>query len=326
MTTTKTNAAIFILTQNTPVRQAYLKTALYFLFKNFNEEHKYPVVIFHEGDYDSFSQESVIKSVRTASRSLVSFRLLDAGDFEVPSHIDVDKAKACVDLKCTPYWRNMAYRNMCRWWIVHMPKYGKAYDYIMRIDDDLFIEENIKEDIIANAAQQDQVYVSNMIHTDCPVCCYGFRDLLVAKYPARASFIDDLFHKQEVPSGAYQLIGLRALMSTLTPDIAVKNNLTLWSPVMNYNNFHITKPQFWFREEVQKLVKAIDESGLIYYTRLGDSPIQSAVTMLLAEPAELGRVRFRYSKRLQREAHHGDDGVLYSYMPDTYAKTSDITE
>ena len=207
-----------------------------------------------------------------------------------------------------------------------MPKYGKAYDYIMRIDDDLFIEENIKEDIIANAAAENQVYVSNMIHTDCPVCCYGFRDLLVAQYPTRTTFIDDLFHKQEVPSGAYQLIGLRALMSTLTPNITVKNNLTLWSPVMNYNNFHITKPQFWFREEVQKLVKAIDESGLIYYTRLGDSPIQSAVTMLLAEPSELGRVRFRYSKRLQREAHHGDDGVLYSYMPDTYAKTSDITE
>ena len=95
---------------------------------------------------------------------------------------------------------------------------------------------------------------------------------------------------------------------------------------MNYNNFHITKPEFWLREPVRDLVKAIDDSGLIYYTRLGDSPIQSAITMLLATPEELGRVRFRYSKRLQREAHNGDDGNLYSYMPDTYAKTSDITE
>ena len=53
----KQNAAIFYLTQNTPVRKTYLKTSLYFMFKNFNAEHKYPVIILHEGDFDAKSQD-----------------------------------------------------------------------------------------------------------------------------------------------------------------------------------------------------------------------------------------------------------------------------
>jgi hypothetical protein len=320
------SAAIFILTQNTPQRKVYLKSCLYFLFKNFNEAFKYPVVIFHEGDYDARSQEEIFKSVRASCRSLVSFRALDAGDFDVPAHVDRAKAEASVNLKCTPYWRNMPYRNMCRWWIVHMPKYAAAYDYIMRIDDDLFIEDQITVDIVAEAAKAGHVYVSNMIHVDCPVCCFGFRDLLVAQFPDKAAFIDGLFQKQEAPWKAHQLSGLRSLLSVVSPQAVAGETVSLWSPVMNYNNFHITSSAFWRRPEVAELVKAIDESGLIYYFRLGDSPIQSAITMLLAKQTELGRVRFRYSKRLQREAHEGDDGCLHSYMPGTYSETSDITE
>jgi hypothetical protein len=43
---------IFILTQNTVERKVYLKTSLYFLFRNFNAKYKYPIIILHEGDYD----------------------------------------------------------------------------------------------------------------------------------------------------------------------------------------------------------------------------------------------------------------------------------
>jgi alpha 1,2-mannosyltransferase len=321
------NAAIFILTQCNESRKIYLKSCLYFLFRYFNEAYKYPVIIFHEGDYDSKSQEEIFKSVRQSCRHLVSFRQLDPDDFKVPPHIDAEKAQRCIDLKCTPYWRNLAYRNMCRWWLVHMPRYAAAYDYIMRIDDDLFIEEQIKTDIIAEAAAGKKVYISNMIHVDCPLCCYGFKELLCALMPKQTQKIEGLFQKQEAPSRAHQLNGLRSLIS-IAPiqEGPIGEKITLWSPVMNYNNFHITASAFWKRQDVQELINSIDRSGLIYYYRLGDSPVQSAVTMLLAKPEELGRNKFRYSKRLQRECHHGDDGVLHSYMPGTYSKTSDVTE
>jgi hypothetical protein len=281
------------------------------------------VVIFHEGDYDARSQEEIFKSVRESCRSLVTFRKLDDGDFNVPDHIDKAKMQACVDIKATPYWRNVAYRNMCRWWIVHMPKYAQAYEYIMRIDDDLYIEEFIETDIIADAKKNQQVYVSNMIHIDCPVCCYGFKDLLTATLPEKSGLIEGLFQKQEA-QWTHQLNGLRSVLSLTEPSKPIGSTVMLWSPVMNYNNFHITRSDFWVRPDVAELVKAIDASGYIYYYRLGDSPIQSMVTMLFAKQNELGKVRFRYSKRLQREVHDGDDGVFHSYMPQTYVETSDI--
>jgi hypothetical protein len=208
-----------------------------------------------------------------------------------------------------------------------MPRYAAAYDYIMRIDDDLFIEEPIEKDIISEAAHSGYVYVSNMIHVDCPVCCFGFKELLCNLFPDKKELVEGLFQKQEVPSRAFQLNKLRSLMS-IAPvhSDPVGDTITLWSPVMNYNNFHITKSTFWQRPDVQKLIEAIDKSGLMYYYRLGDSPVQSAITMLLANPEELGRTRFRYSKRLQRECHIGDDGVIHTYMPNVYTKTSDITE
>ena len=143
LTINKINAAIFILSQNTDVRRTYLKTTLYFLFRNFNAEYKYPVIIFHEGDFTPDAQTEIINGIRKSCRHLVTFRALDADDFKTPDHIDKDKLKRCIATNPAPYWRNEAYRNMCRWGLIHMPKYAAGYDYIMRIDDDSFIEETI---------------------------------------------------------------------------------------------------------------------------------------------------------------------------------------
>ena len=57
-----TKSAILILTQNTIERKIYLKTSLYFLFRNFNARFKYPVIILHEGDYDIDSINSKLIS------------------------------------------------------------------------------------------------------------------------------------------------------------------------------------------------------------------------------------------------------------------------
>ena len=61
-------AAICYLTQNNDIRKTYLKTSLYFLFKYFNEKFRYPVIIFHEGDYDNEAQQDIINSIRASCR------------------------------------------------------------------------------------------------------------------------------------------------------------------------------------------------------------------------------------------------------------------
>jgi Glycolipid 2-alpha-mannosyltransferase len=259
------NAAIFYLTQNTDVRRTYLKTSLYFLFKNFNAkpEHRYPVILFHEGDYDQKSQTDVLMSIRSSCRHLVTFQTLEKEDFQLPSHIDAHKVHISVELKVTPYWRNEKYRMMCRWWLVHCSKYAKGYDYIMRLDDDSIIEEPIDRDLFAWMKEKDLVYASNMVHTDCGLCNYGMKEFFLQRFPQKSAELEQLFIKQEVPSRAVTIHPFRSLLSAMvSPLPKIEETITLWMPVIYYNNFFITRTDFWQREDVKATIKAIDENGL----------------------------------------------------------------
>ena len=168
-------AAIFILTQNTIERKVYLKTSLYFLFKNFNAKYKYPVIILHEGDYNEEAKNEIIMGVRCDYRYLVQFKQIDDEDFCIPSHIDIDKMNSIIDLQVVPYWRNQKYRSMCYFWLKNFYKYTKNYDYVMRIDDDSIIEEQIKYDLFELMRDKDYIYISNIIHLDCSLCNYGMK-------------------------------------------------------------------------------------------------------------------------------------------------------
>ena len=320
-------AAIIYLTQNTEVRRVYLKTSLYFLFRNFNDQFRYPVLILHE-DYDASAQEEILMSVRSSCRDLISFVAIDDTDFTLPESVYRDKVERCIAMQPTPYWRNLRYRMMCRWWLVHMPKYVAAYDYVMRLDDDSIIEEPIKMDLFQWAQTKKLVYASNLIHVDCGQCCYGMKDFFLSITEAerretmKKAFIDQSINLRTVNHHSF-----RSLLSITEPTKPLPANVTidLPMPIMYYNNFHITQPAFWLRPDVKKTIDAIDATGNIFYYRWGDAPLQSLIVLMHAEPAQVDRCVFKYSKRLQREAFLGDDKKFYGFMPATYAESSCIT-
>lgn len=321
-------AAIFILTQNNDVRKTHLKNCLYFLFRNFNATFRYPVIIFHEGDFDTKAQREIITGVRATCRSLVSFQQLDPSDFVVPDHVDADKMRRCIDLKVVPYWRTDKYRLMCRWWSINCWKYAKAYDYIMRLDDDSIIEEPITTDLFAWAAQNNIVYSSNIMSMDCGLCNHGFKELLEKMFPneKHLKIISQLFVAQDMPMRSVQLHPFRSLLSITDPDIQIEETMRTWGMLYYFNNYFITRVAFWERPDVRAALDEIDRSGLMYYKRLGDAPIHTAIVSLFAEPSQIKRTVFKYSKRLQREAFIGDDGECHAYFPDTYEKSGCITQ
>lgn len=320
------NAAIFILTQNSDVRRTHLKTCLYFLFKHGNATHQYPVIIMHEGDYDADAQREILMSVRTSCRSLVTFRALDAGDFTIPSHIDASKMDRCIATRPVPYWRNAKYRMMCRWWLVHFPRYAQGYEYVMRLDDDSIIEEPIP-DLFAWARDRQLVYASNMLHADCPLCCYGMKQFFADKFPDKQAVLDEAFLPSKLPMRSPQLHAFRALLSiTQRPLPQLGETLDAHMPLMWYNNMFVTKTDFWQRPDVKNLIKDIDDNGSIFYYRWGDAPLQTLIVLLLAQQDQVSRAVFKYSKRMQREAFRDDSGQLHSYMPATYDRSSCITE
>jgi hypothetical protein len=319
-------AAIFILTQNTVERKVYLKTCLYFLFRNFNQKYNYPIIILHEGDYDQRSQEEIIKSIRENQRHLVTFKEIDKEDFQIPSHIDKDKVRSLIALQPVPYWRNLKYRLMCYFWVKKFFKYTEGYDYVMRLDDDSIIEEPIKDDLFALALNKDLVYISNLVHVDCGLCNYGMKEMFEKLLPEHKSQIDSgMFIQAKLTSGNPYYDRFKKIQSIINNKEYTETEFITQMPLMYYNNFFVTATKFWKRDDVTKILNEIDMHGGIFYYRYGDAPIHTILVTLL-EPQKISRAQFKYSKRLQREAFKDEDDVIHSYMPKSYDKSSCITD
>jgi hypothetical protein len=94
---------------------------------------------------------------------------------------------------------------------------------------------------------------------------------------------------------------------------------------MYYNNFNIINVDIWNTPEIQDIVNKIDEQGYIFYCRWGDAPLQTII-LSLYDSNRIGKVNFKYSKRLQREAFKDDAGSLHSFMPNDYENNSCVVK
>jgi len=313
--------AIFILTQNTIERRVYLKTSLYFLFKNFNAKYKYPVIILHEGDYTEDAKKEIIAGIRSECRNLLTFKQIDEEDFRIPSHIDIDKMNSIIDLRVVPYWRNQKYRSMCYFWMKNFSKYTKDYNYVMRLDDDSIIEEPIKYDLFEMMSDKDYIYISNIIHLDCSLCNYGMKDFFLKHYASKKDKINELFMDHTLNSNNEYFNKFKSLHKALNNEDYEGASIELNMPFMYYNNFNIINVDVWNKPEIQDIVNKIDEQGYIFYCRWGDAPLQTII-LSLYDNTRITKVNFKYSKRLQREAFKDDEGKLHSFMPSDYDNNS----
>jgi hypothetical protein len=317
---------IFILTQNNIERKVYLKTSLYFLFRNFNAKYKYPIIILHEGDYDITSQNEIINSIREEGRHLVSFKKIDEDDFKIPDYINEELLDKCINLAPVPYWRNKNYRKMCNFWINHFFKYVTDYDYVMRLDDDSIIEEAINNDLFKVMEERSLIYISNLVHIDCGLCCYGMKELFEKILPDKKEDLKQLFTESKIPMTDINFIRFNEVYKLVEGKSYenANNEFIINMPIMYYNNFFVTDVSFWNRYDVKDIITKINNDGKIFYYRHGDAPIQTIIVTLL-EPQKISRTIFKYSKKLQRECFVDNNKNIHIYMPKTYAHNSCIT-
>ena len=318
-------SAIIILTQNTIERKIYLKTSLYFLFKNFNSKYKYPVIILHDGDYDANTTNEINTSIRKNFRYLIEYKKIDDSDFEIPKGIDEDKMNRCINIAPVPYWRNKNYRLMCNFWINNFIKYCDNYDYVMRIDDDSIFEEPINTDIFKLIEEQNLNYMSNIIHIDCGICNYGMKNFFEKILPDKKDKINELFMSHNLNITNEHFEKFKKLYLELNNEEYKGTSVTMDMPVMYYNNFSVIRTSVWKSKEVKEIINKVNETGNIFYCRWGDGPLQTII-MTLYDKDKLSKLNFKYSKRLQRESFKDDNGEYHSYMPSNYTETSCVSE
>lgn len=316
------NAAFVILSQATPERVVYLKSTLYFLFRRFNArpETRYPVRVLHEGDFDARLQDEIRAGLRGDCGGLLRFVKLDEGDFDVPTWIDRARLDRNLAARPVPYWRDLRYRLMCRFWLAHAHKYVDDLDFYCRLDDDAWIEDDVPGDFIAAAAGAGAVLAGAIVHIDCPICTHGmralFRDMglvndandarLFLRAPLKREFLEGI---DAVP----EYDGVGAMVATM--------------PVNLFNNFSVNDVAFWRRDDVRAVLRAIDATGNVFYYRWGDAPLLTLIASTLGNTRYPGGgggtgglqlLKVRYSKRLQREAFVDAAKTPHRYMPGSY--------
>lgn len=261
-----------------------LKLALELLYKNFNNEYKYPVLVTTFGKQYS---RSFIKDIHKNIDSEIKF--IELPKPEIPKHIKEEEL--FYNRKYIEYAKNKFSKSRIGFLhtnqfvtggIQKLPEMQK-YDFVLKMDDDTFIIDKINSDILKFMSDNNYKFgpfgVKSYNYKHSLDCEIGFREL-VKKYmrqnkikPVAASALDQ--------EGNWDNIGI------FDP--------TIW-------DLNIFRNKNW-----EKWWNYVNESGGIYKYRWGDQEIHILYTRMFYPESAWYNFDF-YNKG---KCKHGGYGVVH---------------
>ncbi|MCP4190006.1 MAG: hypothetical protein GY768_05195 [Planctomycetaceae bacterium] len=291
------NPAIVFLVQNTPRDPQYgrdsrtlLDQSLELLFKNYNDQFKHPVLIFHEGDFTPQEQKEV-----AAGRPEICFHQVQ---FKIPEFLK--------DEQIPTEWRgfhrySLGHRHMCRFYSLQIFDILDALgiDWYFRMDDDSFLHSPIRYNLFEFMQNNGYEYGYRVDVRDGVDVTRGFGESVIAYLLAED--IDPEFFYQHMtwnPGVKYwadrKINELKNLIKNRINHRAPQQAHLQWKwpsapgfirrAVYDrkgyYNNFHITRVGFWKAPQVQRFLRHFDRLGGNYKYRWNDLVYQSAAVQI----------------------------------------------
>jgi hypothetical protein len=240
-------AAIVYLARSNHNDIINIKKSLSLLDSNFNDQYKYPIIIFHE----NFSDISIV-DILSSTKSSIHFEKIV---FNVPSFLLKDDVPEFVAVCNTKF--GIGYRHMCRFFTgeIYKQVLFTDLDYYWRLDTDSFILDKIDYDLFKFMSKNNYVYGYINIAKDFPVVV---KDLwnITEKYIKENKIQPKFLHKF-LKEGQWDNSG--------------------------YNtNFEISKVDFWRSKQITDYYNYLDHSGGIYKYRWGDAPIHLLTVSIFA--------------------------------------------
>jgi alpha 1,2-mannosyltransferase len=280
---------IVYLAQNTPKDLQYgrdsrgmLEQSLDLFYQNYNNQFHQDILIFHEGDFNHTSQEEVRKG-----RKEIQFHEIQ---FTIPEFLN----KAEIPEKWDGVYR-IGQRHMARFFcysIFHILN-ELGYDWFMRLDDDSFIHSKIDYDLFQFMQQNDLTYGYRAMLKEPQRSTFGFSEMVLAYLKAERlkphSFLEHFDTSLKVNNESFSLKGkIKKLMTNLIDKASEKlrhdlNNwpaATEWNRSTYYNNFLITRLDFWLQPNVQSFLGYFDRVGGNYKYRWSDHIVQTATVQI----------------------------------------------
>lgn len=252
------------------------------LFQNYNNEFQHDVLIFHEGDFDISSQKEVKKD-----RQAIHFHQIA---FEIPSFLN----PAEIPEKWDGVY-GIGQRHMARFFgfsIFHILK-ELGYDWFMRLDDDSFIHSKIHYDLFDFMQKNKYDYGYRTMLKEPLRPTFGFSEMVLAFIKAERikpySFLKNFDKSSVLNNDTFSLKGkikkrltnlIDLLAEELHHDLNNWPSPTEWNRLTYYNNFLITRIDFWLQPTVQSFLGFLDRVGGSYKYRWSDHIVQTAAIQI----------------------------------------------
>lgn len=219
------------------------------------------VIIFHEGNI-LMNHQAYIQSATPDMP--IRFENISAvfQDFRVVNN-SLCPPSILSDPKNTP----RGYNSMCYFWFVAFRDYVKAYDWMIRIDDDCVLHQDVRNSI-------QQLRATTNVHFASP----AWLDLS----RGHVSRFDRISDKAGGPEGMV-VRGLRKLTVAFAEKHNYPRPIKSWkAPYTNVMYLDLD----WLRNNtiITLFTQAVVDSGCIYGNRWGDLPLWGAALLLAQEP------------------------------------------
>lgn len=207
-----------------------------------NANHKYDIIIFHEGNILKNHQEYI--SSKTPEMDI---KFIDLKKTYPNTAFDDNKNIKNYEL-CPPTRLSesftLGYKHMCHFWSIDFKEYLKDYRYVIRIDEDCII--HYFDNDILEKMNRDKIY-----------------------------FVSPYFQGQDEPD---VIVGLSNLWENFISEnniIPLKNFEDILCPYTNFMIFDIN--YLISNSTITSFLKKVDESNGIYSNRWGDLPIWGVI-------------------------------------------------
>ncbi|CAE8615866.1 unnamed protein product [Polarella glacialis] len=235
-------------------------------------------VVFHEGGIP----ETVQKEIQKVLRNVIFVDVHRWGGFDPSVEHMKDTLQVPVDsaFEVGGHHPDTGYHHMCRFFARQWMHALRKYDYAMRVDQDVCIETigDVYSTMQSNNAVFGYVLFTVEEHQRTVLTLQAWLEYYMFSRGIRP---------RKEPVDAEQVY---------------------------FTNLFVTNVSWWFQDEVQRFLDAIDRSGGIYAHGWGDAPIQTAALHMFAKPETLLHVQMDYSHG-SKNAKAEDSRISLEHAP-----------
>ena len=303
---------IFIFTKSS--RKIHLKNTLYFLFKNYNHIYKHNVYILNE-DLSKHDKEEILLGIRSDCSNVVSFKDIK---LSTPENIDKDKLNTILNSNITNDWNNIEYRNLTYYMLFSFwDDIGFEFDYIMKLNDDVIIEEPIKEDFFNIMDNRANNILFCLMENQCIFSSFGIYDLLKTNFQDNIDKLNAFNIPIKITEES-SINNFKKLHLTVFDKEYSLNEIELRQPYIPNDSFMIIRTTYMTGNKLKPYLNKIKELKYIHYFKWSFSLVVSSLAMMLCND-KITRCVFKVSEEKQRNAYI-ENGKVISKIPNNYKK------